>query len=167
MKAPAELLAPAANPSTLRQTFGSFPTGVIAVCGLVDGAPVGMAASSFASVSLDPPLVLFCAARSSLTWPRLRRSSHLGLSVLSDNQAELCLQLAGPASERFTGVDWTCTAGGAVLLEGAVAWLDCRPQREVEAGDHWVVVLEVGAVMSASDAGPLIFHKSSFRGLGT
>lgn len=167
VRAPVDLQSPAARPAMLRKTFGCFPTGVVAVCAMVDDEPAGMAASSFASVSLAPPMVLFCAAQSSLTWPRLRTARRLGLSVLSDSQAELCRQLAGPSANRFTGVDWTSTEDGTVLLGGAAAWLDCRLEREVEAGDHHVALLEVGLVSSAPEVGPLIFHQSRFAPLET
>jgi flavin reductase (DIM6/NTAB) family NADH-FMN oxidoreductase RutF len=163
---PARPLSPELSPAALRRAFGCFPTGVTAVCALVSGGPVGMAASSFAAVSLQPPMVLFCAARSSRTWPRLRTAARLGLSVLSGSQGELGRQLAGPERHRFKGTPWTATKDGAVLLDGAVAWLDCRGTQEVEAGDHWVVLLEVMAVMCVPEAQPLIFHQSRFTGLG-
>lgn len=166
VKGPARLLSPELGRDTLRRTFGAFPTGVVAVCAVVGGEPRGMAASSFAAVSLQPPMVLFCAARTSATWPSLRSAPRLGLSVLAGSQAGLGRQLAGPARRRFKGVTWTTTAEGAVLLDGAVAWFDCRVEHEMGAGDHWVVVLQVQAAMCEPDARPLVFHQSQLRGLG-
>ena len=91
----------ALDPSTLRQAFGAFPSGVVAVAASVDDRLVGMAASSFTSVSLEPALVSFSVANSSSTWPVLRRAGRLGLSVLADHHGAACRQLAGPADRRF------------------------------------------------------------------
>lgn len=166
MTAAEGLSSPGLDPGKLRKTFAHFPSGVTGVCAFIDAGPVGMAASSFAPVSLDPPLVLFCAARTSLTWPLLRHAPELGISVLGDQQEALCRQLAGRPEERFLGVEWSRTEHGAVLLEGATAWLACQLEDEVAAGDHSVVVLRVNALSSAPARRPLIFYQSRLQGLG-
>ncbi|MGK2876285.1 MAG: flavin reductase family protein, partial [Nocardioides sp.] len=84
------------DPVRLREAFGSFPTGVVAVAAEVEGQLLGLAASSFTSVSLDPPLVSINLATTSKTWPDLRRATHLGLTVLADTHGPLCRKLAGP-----------------------------------------------------------------------
>ncbi len=122
------------DPGTLRRAFGAFPSGVVAVAAEVDGRPVGLAASSFTSVSLEPALVSFSVANGSATWPVLRSAGHLGLSVLADHHDAVCTRLAGPAEHRFDGLDLHTTADGAVLLEDAVAAFDCTVHREIEAG---------------------------------
>jgi flavin reductase (DIM6/NTAB) family NADH-FMN oxidoreductase RutF len=94
----------ALDPAALRRAFGAFPSGVVAVAAEVDGVPVGMVASSFTSVSLEPALVSFSIANTSSTWPLLRRSARLGLSVLADHHDHVCRQLAGPAAQRFDGL---------------------------------------------------------------
>ena len=94
----------ALDPGALRRAFGAFPSGVVAVAAEVDGVPVGMVASSFTSVSLEPALVSFSIANTSSTWPLLRRSARLGLSVLADHHDHVCRQLAGPAAQRFDGL---------------------------------------------------------------
>ncbi len=81
----------------LRDAFGAFPTGVVAVAAQVDGRLVGRAASSFTTVSLAPPLVSFSVAKGSITWPELRRAKHLGVTVLAEDHDALSRQLAGPA----------------------------------------------------------------------
>ena len=95
---------PGPRPGRLREAFGVFPSGVVAVAAEVDGELVGLAASSFTSVSLDPPLVSFSVANTSKTWPALRRAAHLGLTVLADHHGEVCRQLAGPVEHRFDDV---------------------------------------------------------------
>ncbi len=149
--------------SLLRKTFGAFPSGVTAVCGLVDGEPVGMAASSFTSVSLDPPMVLVCVAKTSSTWPLLQQASRLGVSVLSADHGVACRQLASKDGERFAGVEWTATDTGAVMISGVPAWLECSLVEEVPAGDHWVVLLRIEALDFVQDVAPLVFHASKFH----
>ncbi|MEV0568801.1 flavin reductase family protein [Dactylosporangium sp. NPDC050588] len=150
------------HPTELRRVFGAFPSGVTAVAALVDGVPVGLAASSFTSVSLEPPLVSICIARTSSTWPRLRRAGRLGVSVLSARQAHLGRQLSARGGDRFAGVTWRATHGGEILLDGACAWLDCSIDREIEAGDHDIVLLRVHALDADRGVPPLVFHQSRF-----
>jgi flavin reductase (DIM6/NTAB) family NADH-FMN oxidoreductase RutF len=150
------------DPDRLRTAFGIFPTGVVAVAAEVDGVLVGLAASSFTSVSLDPPLVSFSIARSSQTWPDLRRARHLGVTVLADHQGAACRQLAGPPERRFDDVPVRTTEDGAVTLEGGLAAFDCTIYDEVEAGDHVLVLLELHAVDQTDTSSPLVFHRSAF-----
>ncbi|MBZ5737586.1 flavin reductase family protein [Nocardioides mangrovi] len=149
------------DPARLREAFGIFPSGVVAVAAEVDGAPVGLAASSFTSVSLDPPLVSFSVANTSKTWPQLRRAGHLGVTVLADHHGQVCRQLAGPVEDRFTSVPISVTGDGAVVLDEGLARFDCSIYREVEAGDHTIVLLELHAVEHAVGQ-PLVFHRSAF-----
>lgn len=149
------------DPAALRQAFGVFPSGVVAVGAVVDGAAVGLAASSFTSVSLDPPLVSFSIARTSKTWPDLRRASHVGLTILAEHHGEVCRQLAGPVDQRFEGLAVSVTDGGAVTLDEGVAQFDCTIYREVDAGDHIIVLLQLHAVDHGLGQ-PLVFHRSGF-----
>lgn len=151
--------------TSLRAVYGAFPSGVTAVAALIDGAPVGLAASSFTTVSLTPPLVSVCMARTSTTWPVLRRAERLGISVLGAEHRSVCRRLAGPSGERFTGVAWRPTPDGAVLLDGAGAWLECSVHQEVGAGDHDIVVLQVHDLHADKAVDPLVFHASTFRSL--
>lgn len=151
------------DPTRLRQAFGTFPTGVVAVAAEVDGELVGLAASSFTSVSLDPPLVSINLAVTSKTWPDLRRATHLGVTVLAEHHAVLCRQLAGPVEHRFDDVGYAVTDEGAVTIEGGLAQFDCTIHQEVDAGDHVLVLLELHRVTHAeSTPAPLVFHRSAF-----
>ena len=153
------------DPRLLRRVFGCFPSGVTAVCAVVDGDPVGIAASSFTSVSIDPPLVSVCVQDSSRTWPRLRRAARIGLSVLSFGQDSTCHALAAREGDRFSGVRWLPSADGAVFIEGAAAVLDCTLHSELPAGDHVIALLRIERVHADPDVTPLIFHGSRFRQL--
>ncbi|WP_244903956.1 flavin reductase family protein [Actinoplanes philippinensis] len=153
------------DPIRLRTVFGIFPSGVVAVAARVDGALVGLAASSFTPVSLDPPLVQFSIANASKTWPDLRRAGHLGITILADRHGSLARRLAGPPQARFDGVDVEIGENGAVTLPDGLAQFDTTIYREVEAGDHTIVLLRLHAVEHADHSLPLVFHRSAF-GLG-
>ncbi len=146
----------------LRDAFGVFPTGVVAVAAQIGTKLLGLAASSFTSVSLDPPLASFSVAKSSATWPELRRAEHLGVTVLAEDQSELCRQLAGPADKRFVGVAVEIADNGAAAIADGIAQYDCTVSQEFEAGDHLIVLLQIRAVAVRSRRQPLIFHRSGF-----
>lgn len=149
----------------LRRAFGCFPSGVTAVCAMVDGVPVGMAASSFTPVSMRPPLVSICVQNTSTTWPKLRNLSRLGLSVLAEGHAGVCTSLARKVGDRFAEVSWVQKPNGGVFVEGASAWWDCRVHDELSAGDHTIVLLEICGLGADPDTPPLVFHGSRFRRL--
>jgi flavin reductase (DIM6/NTAB) family NADH-FMN oxidoreductase RutF len=155
------------DPHTLRSAFGAFPSGVVAVAAQVRGQLTGIAASSFTSVSIDPPLVSFSVATTSNTWPLLREAGHLGVSVLADHHDGVCRQLAGPSDQRFTGLPFRSTGDGAVLLDEAVATFDCSIHQELEAGDHLIVVLALHRVADGGGSSPLVFHRSGFKRLSS
>ncbi|MFD8968214.1 flavin reductase family protein [Streptomyces sp. NPDC059568] len=149
----------------LRQAYACFPSGVTAVCALIDGEPVGMAASSFTSVSLDPPLVSVCVRNVSATWRRLRGSSRLGVSVLAEDHDMACRTLSLKDGDRFAGIAWESGPDGVVLVNGSAAWLVCSVREEVPAGDHVIVVMSVHGLQTDFGAAPLVFHGSRFRRL--
>lgn len=151
--------------SELRNAYGCFPSGVTAMCALIDGQPVGIAASSFTSVSVDPPLVSVCVQNSSETWPILRSRHRLGFSILAEEQQQQCLSLAMKNGDRFADIDWDTTEHDAVLINGASAWLECSVHSEVRAGDHAIVLLEIAGLRADPHIAPLVFHLSRFRRL--
>ena len=153
------------DPAGLRQAFGIFPTGVVAVAAEVDGELTGLAASSFTSVSLDPPLVSFSIANTSKTWPQLRRARHVGVTILADHHGPVARRLAGPVETRFEGLSLARTDLGAVTLRDGLAQFDTSIYREVEAGDHTIVLLRLHTVEHVDTSSPLVFHRSSFRSL--
>jgi len=148
----------------LRKVFAAFPTGVAAVAALIDHEPAGLAANSFVSVSLDPPLASLCIAHASTTWPALRGASRLGISVLGAHQEVAGRQLSARGGDRFAELSWRATDDGAVLLCEASAWFDCSIEQEITAGDHDIVLLRIHD-LGASDVSPLVFHGSTFRQL--
>src|ERR1700753_1766698 len=151
--------------AVLRQAYGHFPSGVTALCALIDGRPVGLAASSFTSVSIDPPLVSVCVAITSETWPLLRDRTRLGLSVLAEEHGPAARSLATKGIDRFAAISWHEGEAGAVFVDGSALWLSATLWKEVSAGAHDIALLRLEAVWSDPDVSPLIFHGSSFRQL--
>ena len=151
----------------LRQAFACFPSGVTAFCGMVGGVPVGIAASSFTSVSLDPALVLVCVQKNSTTWPRLAGLERFGLSVLASQHGTVARALASKNGDRFAQVKWMATDTGAVFVHGAILWLECSPYDVVEAGDHEIILLRVESLAMNPDIAPMVFHLSNFHRLAS
>jgi flavin reductase (DIM6/NTAB) family NADH-FMN oxidoreductase RutF len=153
------------DPRRLRRVFGAFPTGITVVAAVVDGAPAGLAVSSFTSVSLEPALVSVCVGTASATWPALRRAARLGVSILSAEQESAGRQLAARCADRFAGLSWRTTMDGAIVLDGACGWFDVSVVQQVRAGDHDIVVLAVHDLDASHETQPLVFHASQFRRL--
>jgi flavin reductase (DIM6/NTAB) family NADH-FMN oxidoreductase RutF len=152
--------------ASLREAFGHFPTGVIAIAAEVDGTNVGLAASTFVPVSLQPPLVLFCVQNTSTTWPKLKGAPRLGLSVLGESHDEAARALAARTGDRFAGLKTVSSANGAVFIDGTSVWLESTIHQTHQAGDHVIVVLEVNDIEVHADVAPIVFHRSTFRRLG-
>ncbi|GCE36880.1 flavin reductase family protein [Rhodococcus sp. USK10] len=153
--------------ASLREAFGHFPSGVVAVCAEVDGERIGMAASTFVPVSLEPPLVAFCVQNTSTTWPKLADLEHVGISVLGEAHDAAARVLAAKTGDRFAGLDTETTDGGALFIDGASVWLDTTVTQQVPAGDHAIVVLRINELRVQSEIEPIVFHRSRFRWLRT
>jgi flavin reductase (DIM6/NTAB) family NADH-FMN oxidoreductase RutF len=156
-----------AETATLRRAYGAFPSGVTAVCALRDGAPIGIVASSFVAVSMNPPLVSICVQHTSTTWPLLADRPRLGLTVLGTAHDRACRQIAAKTGDRFADIDYTVTDGGALFLHEAAAWLDCSIHAVSQAGDHDLVLLRVEALQIHDDVAPLVFHGGRLHALAT
>ena len=154
------------TPSSLREAFGHFPSGVIAIAAEVSGTREGLAASTFVPVSLDPPLVSFCVQNTSTTWPKLKDVPSLGISVLGEAHNEAVRTLAAKTGDRFAGLETVSNDSGAVFIKGTSVWLESTIEQLVPAGDHTIVVLRVSDVKVNPEVAPIVFHRSMFRRLG-
>ena len=154
------------SPASLREAFGHFPSGVIAIAAQADGVLVGLAASTFVPVSLEPPLVSFCVQNTSTTWPKLRDLPFLGISVLGESHDAVAKALAAKTGDRFAGLETSSTERGAVFIHGTSVWLESAIEQVVPAGDHSIVVLRVHDITVHDDVAPIVFHRSTFRRLG-
>jgi flavin reductase (DIM6/NTAB) family NADH-FMN oxidoreductase RutF len=150
----------------LRRAFGTFATGV-AVIGArgADGALAGMTVNSFASVSLAPPLVMFCPARSLGAFEVYRSAGHFSASVLRQDSLAVSERFARAGAGKWQGVKHRLGATGVPLLEGALATLECEVEARHDAGDHLIVVGRVLALEVAERAEPLVFFRSHYREL--
>ena len=154
------------NPTSLREAFGHFPSGVIAIAAEVAGTRVGLAASTFVPLSLEPPLVSFAVQNTSTTWPQLKDVPYLGISVLGESHDEAARALAAKTGDRFAGLRTVSTPTGAVFVEGTSVWLESSIEQLIPAGDHTIVILRVSDITVHPDVPPIVFHRSTFRRLG-
>ena len=149
----------------LRHAFACFPSGLIAIGALHEGKPHGMVASSFTSVSLQPPLVSVCFAKTSGTWQVLRQLPRVGLSVLSENHRAVASDLSARGTDKFVNVAWRASEAGAVYVDDAGLWVEGSFFQIVDAGDHDVAILEIERIKSFPEVSPIVFHASTYTQL--
>jgi len=158
--------APVPTRQALRATLGRFATGVtIVTCRGADGAPIGLTANSFASLSLDPPLVLWSLRRESTNVAAFDAAEHFAVNVLAESQVDLSRRFASQLPEKFAEGHWLAGAGGAPVLGGSAAVFECAREARHEVGDH---VLYIGRVLRLADlaVAPLLFQGGHYRMLG-
>lgn len=150
---------------SFRHVLGHYPTGVAVITAQTPDGPVGISMNSFTSLSLRPPLVLFCPAVTSTTWPALRAAGSIAINVLSAGQESVSRTFAARGADRFAGLDWSLGPSGAPLLHQALGWLECSIRGEYPAGDHFVVIAEIER-MGVHDAiaEPLVFFRGQYYG---
>ncbi|WP_433501182.1 flavin reductase family protein [Sphaerimonospora sp. CA-214678] len=153
--------APPAPPE-FRRAMGMFASGVTVVTGVDDGEPVGFACQSFASVSLEPPLVLFCADHNGRTWPRIRRSGRFCVNVLAEDQVDVCDRFGSSRGKKFDGLDWDTSRWGLPALRDVLLRVHADVYDVHVAGDHDVVVGRVLELESAGEGHPMIFYRGRF-----
>ena len=149
------------DPAEMRRVLGHFASGVTIVAGFEGGQPVGFACQSFTSVSLDPPLVLFCPAHTSSTWPRIQASGSFSVNVLAADQLELCKRFATSGGDKFAGISWHETPWGP-SIDGVLATVHCDIEQVHQAGDHDVVIGHVRQLVTHREDGPLLFWRGEF-----
>ena len=137
----------------LHTAFGRFATGVAFVTTEVEGTPLGLIVSSFAAVSLRPPLVSFAPSRDSITWQRMRHAGRFTVHVLAAEHGGFVRRAAPPGADRFAEPD---------VLRDALASIDCDIEAEHASGDHWIVVGRVRRLRVASEAQPLVYFGGRF-----
>ncbi|QIX26535.1 flavin reductase [Nocardioides sp. JQ2195] len=153
----------APTPQEMREAMSSFASGVTIVSGVDDGEPVGFACQSFASVSLEPPLVLFCADHRGRAWPRIRRSGLFNVSVLAEDQSEVCARFGSSRGRKFEGLEWQPSPWGTPVLGDVLLRVHCAVEDVHVAGDHDVVIGRVLSVeVPENRARPMIFFRGKF-----
>ncbi|WP_329117401.1 flavin reductase family protein [Streptomyces sp. NBC_01353] len=152
------------DPAEFRRVLGHFASGVTVVTAPGPDGPAGFACQSFASLSLDPPLVAFMVARTSTTWPRIAHAGVFCVNILGADQGELCRGFAKSGADKFAGVGYDgAPVTGSPRLAGAPAWVDCTIATVHTGGDHLIVVGRVEALGTRdTDGEPLLFHRGRF-----
>jgi 3-hydroxy-9,10-secoandrosta-1,3,5(10)-triene-9,17-dione monooxygenase reductase component len=153
---------PGSRGQALRGVMGHVLTGVTVVTGLADGVPVGMTVNSFTSVSLDPPLVLFCARTASRKGARIRGSGAFAVNVLAREHAPVAQRFARGVEEGFSVLDVTFGSTGSPILADSLAFVECRIVEELERGDHTIVIGEVVETAVLRQAAPLAFFRGRY-----
>lgn len=148
--------------AAFRKAMSTFPTGVTVVTTADGSSRWGMTVASFASLSLEPPLLLVCLESRVDTCAAIERTGHFGVSVLSEGQAEISNQFASRLEDRFAGVELRTGRLGDPLINGASSQIECRLHSQLPGGDHTIMV---GAVVEAfvSDLPPLLYAGSRYH----
>lgn len=159
--------ATAIDARAFRDAMGCFATGIcVATTRDAAGAPVGVTVNSFASVSLDPPLVLFCLVKGAETLSAFRASGAFALTVLADDQQDLSSTFAfRPPAERWAGRSWETRKTGSPILPGGLAVMDCELHAEHDGGDHVILVGRVVDLASRKDGAPLLYFRGAYAAL--
>ncbi len=151
----------------LRDTLGRFATGVTVVTALApNGMAIGLTVSSFNSVSLEPPLILWSLSADSPNREAFEAAHYYAVNVLAAAQADVSNQFAARLADKFEGVDWRPGVGGAPLLSGCCAWFEVKNTQRVAGGDHLIFIGEVVGIDRDPSRAPLLFHDGRYRLLG-
>lgn len=158
------------TPAEFRKAMGQFATGVTILTVDLDGQVHGMTANAFASVSLDPLLVLVCVDRNARTHAHLHAKKRFGINVLCEDQRAISEYYAQPVyahdqAETRAGARFERTQHGTPILHGALAYLECKLVSTQEAGDHTIFIAEVEDVV-VRDGKPLLFFRGDYRPIG-
>jgi 3-hydroxy-9,10-secoandrosta-1,3,5(10)-triene-9,17-dione monooxygenase reductase component len=165
MATPSTSADPGIDPRHFRDVLGCYPTGVCVVTSELEGARHGFVIGSFTSISLVPPIVGFFPDKSSTSWPRIAATGRFCVNVLGASQLDLCQRFASRLEYKFDGLVHRHTPGGLPLIDGAVAWIECRIASVQEIGDHLLVVGAVEALDKGDPGMPLLFFRGGYHGL--
>ncbi len=160
------------EPDDFRQALGHFPTGVTVVTAWdADRRATGLTASSFTSVSLDPPLILICVAHKAQSYPAIKAGGRFAVNILTTGQEHVSRRFAtsptGSADEKFAGIDYRQGALGLPILKDALAALECTVVHAYPGGDHTIFVAQVEAADCRGDSGlePLLYYRGRYTRL--
>ncbi len=145
-----------------RQVLGHFPTGVTVITAMHDGAPVGLAVGSFASLSLDPPLIMFGAGSWSSSWPKIREAGVFCVNILGADQEDVSRVFASKGADKFAEIGWKRSGNGCPQITGSMAFIDCTVHEVIPEGDHDLVIGRVTDLEVLHEGGPLIFYRGGY-----
>ncbi len=152
----------AIDPKAFRRALGNFATGVTIITARApDGTTVGVTASSFNSLSMDPPLILWSSMKDARSCEVFEASSHFAVNILAADQMDMSNHFARKQPDKFAGIDWQEGIGGAPIFPNCAGRFQCEAYDKLDGGDHWIFV---GRVVAFDDFGraPLCFHQGSY-----
>jgi flavin reductase (DIM6/NTAB) family NADH-FMN oxidoreductase RutF len=154
--------AAAIDPRDLRRALAGFPTGVTVITArTAAGQLAGVTVNSFCSVSLAPPLLLWCLSKTAPSRSVFTEASHFAIHVLAADQMHLSKRFSSPSTDKFAQLEFDTGIGGAPVLAGAVATFECRLARQHEGGDHLILLGEVERYQY-NERHPLLFHAGDY-----
>lgn len=148
--------------AVLRNVLGNFCTGVTVITAFDGDQPYGFACQSVTSLSLDPPFVSFCPAKTSSSWPKMRLAGRICINVLSEDQLDVCQRFASSGGSKFDGALWEHGGNGAPALAGSLARIEADVEAEHDAGDHTIVIGRVTHLEVHREVPPLLFFRGKF-----
>ncbi|OIK10747.1 oxygenase [Bacillus sp. MUM 116] len=151
------------NQDLFKQIMGDYPTGVtIVTTTKEDGTPVGLTVNSFASVSLEPLMVLWSIDHRSSLLKDFKEGGKFAVHVLAEEQVELCKTFATKHDDRFSTCDWKLSSNGLPIIDGALGVFECKTFKDIEAGDHTVFIGEVTDLQINKGKDPMLYHRRNF-----
>lgn len=157
------MLSDPTDPRWFRQVLGQYPTGVSVVTATpAEGPKAGFVVGSFASVSLDPPLIVFFPDKGSTSWPRIEPVGSFCVNILSHEQEHVCRQFAAKTADKFEGISHHPAPSGSPIIDGVVAWIDCDLESIEEVGDHFAVYGRVRVLDIGASELPLLFFQGGY-----
>ncbi|KKB34249.1 flavin reductase family protein [Bacillus thermotolerans] len=149
--------------AVFKEVMGNYPTGVTVVTGVTeDGTPVGLTVNSFASVSLDPLMVLWSIDHGVSTIKAFTEGGKFAVHVLAGDQKDLCMTFATKGVDRFSQCKWEMSENGLPIIEGAFGVFECETFKAVEAGDHTVLIGNVKDIQIDKSKDPMLYHRRAF-----
>ncbi|CAA7622303.1 flavin reductase family protein [Magnetospirillum sp. SS-4] len=153
---------------SFRKALGCFASGVTVVTAVnpATGEPVGVTVSAFSSLSLEPPLVLFCLGNATLSLDAFRTAGHFAVNILSESQRDLSIRFASRTEDKWKGVAWESWDSGAPILANCLTSLECSTVQTMDGGDHVIFVGRVERMRHQEGGSPLIYFRGSYLDLG-
>jgi flavin reductase (DIM6/NTAB) family NADH-FMN oxidoreductase RutF len=150
------------NEAVFKEVMGNYPTGVTVVTTVDEnGVPLGLTVNSFASVSLDPLLVLWSIDKRVSTYDIFTKTEKFAVHVLANDQSDICSLFASKGTDRFKNCDWKLSENNLPIIAGAAGVMQCKTFKTIEAGDHTILIGEIVDIQSESKE-PLLYHKRKF-----
>ncbi|SBW22859.1 flavin reductase domain-containing FMN-binding protein [Candidatus Protofrankia californiensis] len=158
-------VVPLVDSTHFRDVLSRFASGIVVVTAIAGDQPVGLTCQSFTSLSLEPPMVLFCPAKSSTSWPAVAAAGNLCINILSEGQDEVSNGFARSGADKFAGVDWTLLPNGSPALDSAAAHIGAKVAVIHDGGDHHIVTCLVESLQAREERNPLLYYRSRYRHL--